>query len=98
MLHYTVFKQVHIKFCLLLTFGVLARLAIWSEWVGQTVCAVLCILPRSISVDHFQWMSLSLTELVYIAEPCFGKSVCVAGISVLLWVPEGSSSQVECAH
>ena len=53
MLHYTVCKQVHAKFCLLLTFGLLARLAVWSKRVGQALCAVLCILSRSVWVDQF---------------------------------------------
>ena len=95
MLHYTVCKQLHAKFCLLLTVGVVARLAVWSKWVGQTLCAYY---PGAFGLISFQWMCLSLTKLVYIAEPCVGKSVCVAGVSVLLRVPEGSSSQAECAH
>jgi hypothetical protein len=54
--------------------------------------------PGAFGLFSFQWMCLSLTELVYLAEPCFGKSLCVAGVSVLLRVPAGSSSQAECAH
>ena len=53
MLHYTVCKQLYAKFCLLSTLGGLARLAVWSKWVGQTLCAVLCILPRSSWVYQF---------------------------------------------
>jgi len=37
MLHYTVCKQLHANFRLLSTFGVRARLAAWSKWVGQTL-------------------------------------------------------------